>query len=62
MPVKITGEPSGIAVELALAIEDPAGIDELRLAQALLAFGRAIPPHKRLEAAEDLQAKALLLK
>ncbi len=55
-------DKSWIVRELALAIEDPAGIEELKLAQALLAFGRACPPQMRREIAAQLQAQVLLLK
>jgi hypothetical protein len=54
MPMTIAREPVDIVVELALAIEDPAGTEELKLAQALLAFGRAINPNERLEGAKML--------
>ena len=43
-----------------LAIEDPAGSDELRLARALLVYARAAKPDRRVAMAEHLEHLATL--
>jgi hypothetical protein len=53
-------EPDWIIRELALAIEDPAGSDELRLARALLVYARAAKPDRRVAMAEHLEHLATL--
>lgn len=45
-----------LVISLAFAIDDPAGVDELRLARALIGLGRAIPLHYRMTIALEIEA------
>lgn len=51
-----------IVRELALAIEDPAGTEELRLAKALLALGRACPAYMRRQFTAELEEQSSRMK
>jgi hypothetical protein len=48
-----------LIVELAFAIEDPTGLDEILLAKALIAFARKVPACNRRAMAELLESATL---
>lgn len=48
-----------LIVDLAFAIEDPTGLDEILLAKALIAFARKVPASNRKAMAELLESATL---